>query len=422
MKTAHSKEAEQAVLGSLLLDQKAIHRLQGLAAADFYIGNHRLIFEAIVSLYRRKEDGDVITVSEALSKSGKLDQVGGLAYLAELAQNTPSAVNAGGYAKVVRERSQLRQAAAVLENAKDHLRQEGLTAVTQAVSDLMRLLRTHGPAVTTLQSAAFQVLEDITAIQQHGRRPGLPTGLSELDQKIGGLHNSDLIVIGGRPGMGKTSILFNLAWHSQVPAGIITAEQPSIQLAQRALAMLGKINGKKFRNASLTPDEFTAAYEAYTLMSERPIYLFDRPRPSMDDVLQQARQWQHEHGIQFLGVDYIQRLKASSGDSREEQIEQIVMDLKSIAKELNIPVVALSSVNRSLENREDKRPTLSDFRGSGAIESEADVAIGLYREEFYKQTNSNHGMAEMIFLKNRHGPTGYIDVRWREEFMVFEDA
>jgi replicative DNA helicase len=416
-----SIEAEQSVLGGLLLDINAWDRIaDGLKEDDFYRKEHRIIYRAISALVSDGSPADVITVSEWLKKNNELANVGGLAFLASLANNTPGAANIGAYAKLVLSKSRSRRISALLSAAQEQFwsgNEEG--AVENLITELMRDERTTNHT-SVLHEAALHALEEIERRQQQGIIPGIPTGLKEMDAKIGGLHPSDLIIIGARPAMGKTSILLNLAWHAGVPVGIFTAEQPSIQLAQRALAMVGRVNGKTLRNASVDAEAWPQLSRAVALMKERPIYLYDQPRPTMSEVLHQARKWKREHIIGMIGVDYLQRLD-EEGDSREERIENVVKGLKSLARELDVPVIALSSLNRELEKRPDRRPMMSDFRGSGAIESEADVAIGLYRDEVYHEKQSNKGVAELIFLKNRHGPIGYLECAWTEEFMLFED-
>ena len=418
---AHSVEAEQSVLGGLLLDARAWDRVAGsVQAEDFYRPEHRVIFTAIAALANENQPVDIITVSDRLTKTEDLAKVGGMAYLGKLANNTPGAANIHSYAAVVKERSLKRQAVLILQDAAAQVLTEGTPAITRTLTSLMGLFQAQGAHTCELHEAAFAALEEVESVQKHGRQAGIRTGLSEMDAKLGGFHSSDLIVIGGRPGMGKTSNLLNFAWHADVPVGLITAEQPSIQLGQRSLAMIGRVDGKKYRNASLDQDDFHQSVEAWKRIKERKILLYDKPRPTLDEVAHQARRWKREHNLALLGVDYIQRIDTAVGDSREERTEEIVRGLKSLARELHVPVIALSAINREVEKRPDKRPTMADFKGSGAIEAEADVVIALYREEVYKM-NSSPGVAELIFLKNRHGPIGYIECRWLEQFMVFQD-
>lgn len=418
----YSNEAEQSVLGGLLLDVRAWDRVDGVVAVnDFYRREHRVLFAAIAALYHDNQPVDILTVTDRLTKNQEIEVVGGLSYVAQLANNTPGVANIKAYAEVVRDRSLKRQALLILQDAADGVKAEGTPAITRTISALMGLFGNHGSYTCELHEAVLQALDDVEAIQKAGGQVGIPTGLKDLDAKFGGFHPSDLVVIGGRPGMGKTSKLLNFAWHGNVPAGIISAEQPSIQLGQRAMAMIGRVDGNKYRNASLDQDEFHRSIEAYKLIKQRQIYLYDRARPTLDEVFHQARRWKREHDIRFLGVDYIQRIVTPYGDTEQERIQDIVVGLKSIARELHLPVIALSAINREVEKRNDKRPTMADFKGSGAIEAEADVIIGLYRDEVYNNNSANVGKAELIFLKNRHGSIGYIECAWKEQFMVFED-
>lgn len=420
-----SLEAEQAVLGGLMLDNRRWEDAASVVTADdFTRADHRVIFAAMAELLRDSQPFDAVTLAEALNLRGDLDRAGGLAYLATLARDTPTAANVGAYAKIVRDRSVLRQTLKIAETLRSEVNGGEPAAADNAITALMRLgesAQDHEHAIMGVIREANDELDKLN--QAQGRLVGVSSGLTELDQCLGGFQGGDLISIGARPSAGKTALLLNIAAKCGVPCGFISAEQSRVQLGLRLISIHGRVSVHKMRTADLEDEDWKRVLVGGSTASKQEIWINDKPAPKIAEVMRQARKWKQRHGIRILLVDYLQRIKADNPElNYRERVTETAQCLKQLARELNIPVVALAMVNRQVEQREDKRPGLSDFKESGAIEEESDQVLTLYRNEVYHPEDmSQHGIAELSVLKNRHGPIGLIKCAWQKEYMRFED-
>jgi replicative DNA helicase len=303
------------------------------------------------------------------------------------------------------------------------VRERGIEAVDEVVGRLMQLHNGRGVRERLLQDAVVDAINKLERIQKQGESRGLSTGLGLLDDKLGGLQDGELYVIGARPSMGKTAMMLCAAIRAGASVGIFSGEQPAIQLGQRAISAIGRVDSRAIRRAEMSENDWKRAVDTMTtLASQAPVVIDDTPSPTADYVLRRARQWQRKYGIKAVFVDYIQRMTGNNRrEGRQSQIEEIARTLKTVAGELSIPVVALAQLNRELERRPDKRPHLSDLRDSGAIEAEADTVCLLYRDEVYNEDTPEPGVCEIHVAKQRNGPTGKIKVAWLKELMVFEN-
>ena len=433
----HSVEAEQSVLGGIMLDNAAWERVADkLAPSDFYRPNHRVIFGAMRELADELQPLDVVTLSEALRSRGLVEKSGGAAYLAELAESTPAASNVGAYAEIVRERSTLRQLlAAANEIAESAFAPEGRTSAEllneaeQAVFQISEgRLRDGGPrAITPLLTEASERIDQLS--KSGSRITGLATGFADLDEKTAGFQPSDLIVIAGRPAMGKTALAVNIAEYAVMHNGsdqqavvVFSMEQPTEQLVIRILSSLGPIDQEHLRRGQLRAEEWDLLGSALGQLRGRPLYIDDTPALTPNDIRTRTRRVAREAGgVKLVVVDYMQLMRtAEKAENRTLEISEISRNLKALAKEMRCPVVALSQLNRSLESREDKRPRMSDLRESGAIEQDADVILFIYREEVYKKDTEKKGLAELIIGKQRNGPIGTVELTFTGNLTKFE--
>ena len=431
----HSIDAEQSVLGGLLLDSEAWELVADrVGEDDFYRESHQIIFAAIRKLQDRSEPCDVITLSEALQAIGKIDDVGGLSYLGELAQGTPSSANIAAYADIIRERSITRQ----LTRVGSRIAESGFNPDGRSVDELVDLAEKQIFDIAERGAKAkkgFVSIEDvlpdvITQLDElfnsDGSLSGLSTGFADLDEKTAGLQKSDLIILAARPSMGKTSLVMNLAENvairERVPVAIFSMEMPANQLANRLLASLGRVDTKRLRTGDLAEDDWPRITSAVTLLSEAPIYIDDTPALSPMELRARARRLKRQHGLGLILVDYLQLMQVpGSKENRTNEISEISRTLKALAKELEVPVVALSQLNRSLEQRPDKRPKMADLRESGAIEQDADVILFIYRDEVYNEDSDAKGIAEIIIAKQRNGPIGTLRLAFVGAYTRFED-
>jgi len=433
----HALEAEQAVLGGLMLNDEAWFTISDVVTVkDFYRAQHRIIFDAMYSLANQNEPLDVITLSEWMQSKGVLDKAGGPGYLAELTENTPGASNVGAYAKIVAERSTLRQlisvANSIAESALDPQGRDSNELLEAAEQQVFRIheghLRENGPEnVKPLLERAVKRLETLFA---NGETiTGLPTGFDDLDKKTSGLQRSDLIIVAGRPSMGKTSLAMNLVEHAlfaekaEGAVLVFSMEMPSDQLVMRMLSSLGRIDQTKMRNGKMEPEDWDRFSGAVAQLKDRNLYIDDSPALSPSDLKTRARRVSRESGgLRLIVVDYLQLMRGSGkSDNRTGEISEISRSLKALAKEMECPVVALSQLNRSLENRPDKRPMMSDLRESGAIEQDADVILFVYRDEVYNPESEDKGLAEVIIGKQRNGPIGMIKLSFIGHLTKFEN-
>jgi replicative DNA helicase len=430
-----SIEAERSVIGALLISSDSWDGVaEVVAAADFYRPEHRAIFRQIALLVDRGEPVDVVTVSDRLLATGELDAAGGHTYLAELAEQTPTASNVRAYAKAVRERSVLRQ----LINAAQDIASAGFNPEGRSSEELVdeaeRLImqisesgqKAGGPqGMEGLLKGAIDRIEEL--YNTGGDITGLTTGFIDLDRMTSGLQPSDLVIVAGRPSMGKTSFAMNLvenaALASDRPLMVFSMEMPAEQLVIRMLSSLGRIDQSRVRTGKLEQDDWPKLASATEKLKGTQVFIDDTPALTPTELRSRVRKLVREQGdLGMIMVDYLQLMRvAGSGEGRTAEISEISRSLKAIAKEFKVPVVALSQLNRSLEQRPNKRPVNSDLRESGAIEQDADVIMFIYRDEVYNEDSPDKGVAEIIIGKQRNGPIGSCRLSFQGQFTRFEN-
>lgn len=434
----HSFEAEQSVLGGLLLDNNAWDRVaEKVSEPDFYSRPHRLIFQAMQRLSQAGNPIDLITVQEELERHEALDTVGGFSYLVEIAKNTPSAANIGAYADIVRERAVVREMIAVA----NEIAEAGFDPQGRNSADLLDLAETKvfkiaesrtnandGPQpLRVLLEKTIDRIEDLYK-NPHQGITGVSSGYTDLDKKTAGLQSSDLIIVAARPSMGKTTFAMNLCEHAALtndkPVLIFSLEMPSEQIIMRMLASLGRIDQTRIRTGQLDDEDWARLSSTMGMLLEKgQLYIDDSSGLTPTEVRSRARRVAREHGgISMIMVDYLQLMTVPSlSDNRTLEIAEISRSLKALAKELQVPVVALSQLNRSLEQRADKRPVNSDLRESGSIEQDADLIMFIYRDEVYHDDSPDKGIAEIIIGKQRNGPIGKVRLTFQGQFSRFDN-
>ncbi len=430
-----SIEAEQSVIGGLLIDNNRWDQIADIVTlTDFYRKEHRLVFSAIASLSHENSPADVVTVAELLEKHHELDHVGGLAYLGSLANNTPSAANIVAYAKIVREKAVMRQLVTAageitdtVYSAEGRNATELLDRAEQTILNISEKGAHRLGGFEPLKSLLTKAVDRIDMLfHSDSSLTGISTGFKDLDDLTSGMQDSDLVILAGRPSMGKTSLAINMAENAAVGEGkhvaIFSMEMPGEQLAMRMLSSLGRIDGHKIRTGKLDDDDWPRLMSAMTMLSEAPIYIDDTPGLSPMELRARARRLKREHGLDMIIIDYLQLMESGeSSENRATEISAITRQMKNLAKELKVPVLTMSQLNRSLENRPDKRPIMSDLRESGAIEQDADVILFIYRDEVYDEDSPDKGTAEIIIGKQRNGPTGTIRLTFLGRYTKFEN-
>lgn len=421
----HSVEAEQSVLGGLLLDNAAFDRVTDvLNEDDFYRYDHKLIWQHIARLIALARPADVVTVNESLASAGKAEEVGGLAYLNALAHNTPSAANIRRYAEIVRERSMLRKLVSVADEiaaaAFNPQGKEARQLLDEAESRVFQIAQegARGSAgFQEIQPLLAQVVERIDELYHRDGDSditGVPTGFTDLDRMTSGLQPGDLIIVAGRPSMGKTSFSMNIGEHVAIeqglPVAVFSMEMGAVQLAMRMVGSVGMLDQHRMRTGKLTADDWPKLTHAVQQVQEAQIYIDETPALTSMELRARARRLARQCGqLGLIIIDYMQLMSAnSSGENRATEISEISRSLKGLAKELNCPLIALSQLNRSLEQRPNKRPVMSDLRESGAIEQDADLILFIYRDEVYNPDSPDKGTAEIIIGKQRNGPIGSV--------------
>jgi len=431
----HSVEAEQSVLGGLMLDNPAWDKISDfIMEEDFYRRDHRLIFRAVSGLVEKSSPYDVVTLSEWLEKVGELDNAGGLAYLGSLAKNTPSAANIIAYAKIVRERSILRQLIQVGHNISSSCYEmEGRNSaeLLDNAEKLVFQIAEHGARgrrdFVPIKDLLVKAVDRIdTLFQQDNPITGVSTGFKDFDEYTSGLQAGDLVIVAGRPSMGKTTFAVNIAENAAVkgglPVAIFSMEMPGEQLAMRMLSSLGRIDQHKVRTGKLNDDDWPRLTHAVGQLAEAPMFIDDTAALSPNELRSRSRRLKREHGLGLIVIDYLQLMQVhGSKENRTNEISEISRSLKGLAKELHVPVIALSQLNRSLEQRPNKRPVMSDLRESGAIEQDADVITFIYRDEVYDQDSPDKGVAEIIIGKQRNGPIGTVRMTFLGQYTRFEN-
>ena len=436
----HSIEAEQSVLGGLLLDNTAFDRIADIVREeDFYRDEHRRIYRQITSLLGRSKPADVITVAERLESAGNANETGGLAYLGELVTNTPSAANIRRYAEIVRERAILRQLVTtgdvITGSALNPQGREAKQLLDEAEAKIFAIAESglsHQSGFVHINPLLNQVVDrvsELCARDNPSDITGIPTGYTDLDAQTSGLHGGDLVIVAGRPSMGKTSLALNMAENvaieSGLPVAIFSMEMGGAQLAMRMISSVGRVNAQSIRSGRMNDDDWSRLAVAMEKLHEVPMYIDETPALNPIDLRARARRLARQYGtLGLIVIDYIQLMSSASsgyGENRATEISEISRSLKGLAKELNVPVIALSQLNRSLEQRPNKRPVMSDLRESGAIEQDADVILFIYRDEVYNPDSPDKGTAELIIGKQRNGPIGTVRVQFNGQYTRFDN-
>ncbi|MDH3304977.1 MAG: replicative DNA helicase [Gammaproteobacteria bacterium] len=431
----NSIKAEQALIGGLMLNAQAWDKIADVVVGeDFYRKDHRLIFAAIANLVETGSPCDVVTVSEHLDGRGELEQAGGLEYLATLANETAGAANARAYAKIIRETSTLRALINAGNEISGNAFASGERNAAQILDEAERLVfeiaekGSRGRrGFKSLKQILPEAVDRIDLLHQsEGSITGISSGYNEFDKLTAGLQAGDLIIVAGRPSMGKTTLALNMAENaaigSKVPTAIFSMEMPSQQLAFRMISSLGRVDQTHLRTGNFPDEDWSRINTAVQLMSEAPIFIDDSPSLSPTEIRARARRLHREHGLGLIVVDYLQLMQVEgSKENRATEISEISRSLKALAKELEVPVIALSQLNRSVEQRTDKRPVMSDLRESGAIEQDADLIIFIYREEVYNRDTPRKGIADIAIAKQRNGPIGDFPLTFVGRYTKFEN-
>ncbi|MCI8485654.1 MAG: replicative DNA helicase [Clostridia bacterium] len=427
----HDIEAEQAVIGSMLTDKDSvISAVEVLKAEDFYREDNKVIYDAIMNLYNRGEPVDIITIKDELVTLGKFEGIGGLEYLAELPEKVPTTANVEKYIKIVEEKSMLR----TLIRTANELIVLGYDQ-TQEVEDIMDVAekkifnvmqRKNQKGYSSMKDIlveSFTQLEELYNRKQH--ITGVPTGFADLDYKTAGLHNSDLILVAARPAMGKSAFALNIASNAavraNVPVAIFSLEMSKEQMGNRILCSEAMVDSNKVRTGKIEDEDWAKLALASGDLSESQIFIDDTPGISIMEIRAKCRKMKLEKNIGLVVIDYLQLVQGSSkkGGSREQEISEISRSLKILAKEINVPVIALSQLSRAPEQRPDHRPMLSDLRESGAIEQDADIVMFLYRDDYYNEESEKKNVAEVIIAKHRAGSTGTVELLWLGNYTKF---
>ena len=431
----YSLEAEQAVLGGLILDNSTWDQVADkLNENDFHLFDHRIIFRAIDELVEKRQPFDVLTLSDVLQQKAEISDTNVLAYLGTLANDTPSAANIKAYAEIVREKSILRQ----LVQVGNDIATSGISPEGKDVNQLLdnaeqkifqitdRSVQT-GQGFINIKSLLKTTVEQIDELFERGDHiTGIPSGFDEFDEKTAGLQNGELIIVAGRPSMGKTSFAMNIveyaALRKNACAAIFSMEMPGRSLTMRMLSSMGRIDQQRIRTGKLNDDDWPRLTSAVSMLSDANLFIDDSAALSPTELRARARRLKREYGLSLIIVDYLQLMKiGGTSENRATEISEISRSLKALAKELNVPIIALSQLNRSLEARTDKRPVMSDLRESGAIEQDADLIVFIYRDEVYNEDTPDQGTAEIIVAKQRNGPIFKTRLTFLGQYTRFEN-
>ena len=427
-------EAEQAVIGSMLTDKDAVaSAIEVLQENDFYREDNKIIYTAILNLYNRSEPIDIITLKSELSSMGKLDAVGGLEYIAELPDKVPTTSNVEQYIKIVEEKSILRN---LIKTANDIITlgydptQEVEDIIDNSEKKIFEVMQKKNQkgysSIKDVLVDTFTELEQLYNRKQH--ITGVPTGFADLDYKTAGLHNSDLILVAARPAMGKSAFVINIASNAairaKVPVVIFNLEMSKEQVANRILCSEAMVDSNKIRTGKIEEEDWTKLAGALGPISDAPIYIDDTPGISIMEIRAKCRKMKLEKNIGLVVIDYLQLVQGSGkrGSSREQEIAEISRSLKILAKEIEVPVIALSQLSRAPEQRPDHRPMLSDLRESGSIEQDADIVMFLYRDDYYNEDSEKKNIAEVILAKHRAGSTGTVELLWLGNYTKFANV
>lgn len=423
-------QAEASLIGSLLIDKDAIIKIADIVHTDdFYVDKNGLIFSAIIKLFEKREPLDVVTLSEELEKQGNLKEVGGASYLTDLVNGVPSASHVVQYAQIVAQKATLRRLieASSLINSMAYDEEEQLDSLLDNAEKTLfdvsqKHLRQNFVSIKDVLAESFDRLDSLHKDKDSIR--GVPTGFTGIDNVLAGLQKSDLIILAARPSMGKTSLALNIAQNvatkQGVPVGIFSLEMSKEQLIDRLLASEAGIDSWKLRTGNLEDKDFEKINKAMGVLAEAPLYIDDSAMANVMEMRTKARRLQSEHDLGLIVIDYLQLMSGRAGsDNRVQEISEISRGLKGLARELNVPVIALSQLSRSVEQRTPKIPQLSDLRESGSIEQDADVVMFIYREDYYEKETEKKNIAEVLIKKHRNGPTGDVELFFQPEQTLF---
>ncbi len=426
----HNLEAEQAIIGGILINNDALNQVVDiLSGQDFYREAHALIFEGMLTLYNRDDPVDVITLSQVLKEKGALDKVGGTDYLASLAEATATSAGIMYHAEIVNDLSTRRNLISQCSHISEvcfqltNSTEEILDSAEQYIFDIAeRNIDTSFLPLNEVVKNSFKKIETTTG----SNITGISTGFTDFDNLTSGLQPSDLIIVAGRPSMGKTALALNIAFNAaledKVGVAVFSLEMSSLQLGIRLLGCDAMIDAWKLRKGALQDDDYLRLTDSANRLSELPIYIDDSSGLSALEIKAKARRLKKKHNISLVIIDYLQLMQSKKAvESRQLEISDISRSLKALAKDLDIPVLAVSQLNRKVEDRPNKRPMLADLRESGAIEQDADLILFIYREELYNRTEENKGKAELIVAKHRNGPTGFVNLTFREKYTKFQN-
>jgi len=430
----HSSEAEQGALGAILLENGALNRaLEIVRPSDFYEARNRLIFEAMISLAERGEPVDLVTVTEHLRQKDKLESAGGVAYIGSLTEAAPTARHVETYARIIREKSLLRELISVTGeiNAGAYENPADVESFLDQAESLIFDVASNKikPSYYTMRSLVRESVEHLHKLQEErGGLTGVPSGYVDLDELTGGFQNSDLVIVAGRPGMGKTALALNImrnaAIDAEIPVAFFSLEMSRMQVTLRLFCSEARLDSSDLRHGYIPKEDWGKLMIAANVLREARIFVDDTPSINVLEMKAKARRLVSEHKVGLVVVDYLQLMRGMQqrrDGNREQEISEISRSLKALAKELDIPVIAISQLNRAVESREDKRPRLADLRESGAIEQDADVILFLYREKKYKPETPLGNVAEVIIGKHRNGPEGVVNLTFLEEYARFEN-
>ena len=427
----HSIEAEESVLGAVLLSSDAANiALERLHAEDFYRPAHQQIFEAVRKLFDTHEPIDAVTVSEVLRRDGTLERIGGVESLTRILDAVPTASNIDYYAGIVDEhalRRRLMRVGGDIGSLAGHLTEPITDVIDQAEQAVFRVAeRRVGEGLTSIDPLLGPAIERAEELQRLGSDvTGIATGYKDLDRKLAGLHPTNLIVIAARPGMGKTALALNIAQNvaqRDIPVAIFSLEMSREEIVSRMLCAQGRIDSQRLRTGQLSEADFTKLSNAASSLYKKPVYVDDSPGLTVTEIRAKSRRLKRRPGLGLVIVDYLQLMQGSGGENRQQEIALISRSLKNLARELEVPIIAVSQLNRSLEQREDKRPRLGDLRESGAIEQDSDVVMFIYRDEYYSPERIEvKGLAEVVIAKHRQGAVGKITMTFLPEFTLFAD-
>lgn len=426
----HSIEAEESVLGSVLMSVDALNEVMDqLEPEDFYAPAHQAIFRAIRNLFNSNQAVDAITVSEELRRSSELERVGGVSYVTSLLDIVPSAANIEYYASVVEEHSQRRElikAGASVTDLAMRLDDEIANVLDRAEQTVLGVAgRKVGDGMQRIGPLFFSTLEELEALEARGSEvTGLSTGFRDLDRKLTGLHPANLTIVAARPAMGKSALAGNIATNvamERKPVAFFSLEMSKEEVAQRMLCSVARIDSMKLRTGQIGEAAWPRLTDAAGKLYEAPVFVDDSPVVTVTDIRAKCRRLKRQHGLDLIVVDYLQLMQGTSRENRQQEIADISRSLKNLARELEVPMIAVSQLNRNLESREDKRPRLGDLRESGSLEQDADIVIFIYRDEYYNESSDKRGIAEVQVAKHRAGSTGTVEMTFMPEFTKFSD-